>query len=222
MRMLLAMLAVAVVGAGLVIVAAGPARAQPTDCPPVCDSIPDSAWMEPTSIPLYPVYRWPRLTGVTVTAPLFRFEEECGTQAVPGDARSYGVAARSVVPQPAGQWQLQMQVVHWRGETWRGGQTALAELQTAASSMRACQVTAPATSPSITTDVPDRLAAVISVGGQRVLHQYLLAHPESSSVVELAMWASSPPLTGWPPVPDSEVFDAMLSPLCRAYIDSCR
>ncbi len=222
MRMLLAMLAMTVAGCVLAVGAGAPAHAQPTDCPPVCDRIPDSAWIEPTSVPLDRVYRWPRPAGVPVMAPVFRFEEECGTPALPGDARAYAVAARAVVPQPPGQWQLQVQVLHWRGETWRGGQTALAELQTAASTLRACQVTAPAASPSITTDEPDRLAAVISIGGQRVLRQYLLAHPESSSVVELAMWATSPPLTPWSPVSDAEVFDAMLSPLCRAYIDSCR
>jgi hypothetical protein len=224
MRMLLAVLAMTVATCALTAVTGAPARADPADCPPNCDRIPDSAWIEPTSIPLYPVYRWPRLAGLAVTEPAarFRFEEECTTPPLPDDPRSYAVAARAFVPQPEGQWQLQVQVLHWRGETWRGAETVAAVLQTAAATLRACQITAPSTSPSITTDEPDRLAAVISVGGRRVLHQYVLADPRNSTVVEIAIWATSPPLTGWPPVPDQQVFDAMVSPLCRAYIDSCR
>jgi hypothetical protein len=66
------------------------------------------------------------------------------------------------------------------------------------------------------------VAAVISVAGQRVMHQYLLAHPGSSTVVELAMWSTLPPLLPWPTVPDAEVLDAMAAPLCRTYLGSCR
>ncbi|MGH3676285.1 MAG: ATPase [Mycobacterium sp.] len=203
-----------------------PAQAFPVDCPPNCDRIPDSAWLEPTAIPLFPVYHWPRLAGVAVTAtdPRFRFEEACGTPPIAGDARRFAVAARAAVPQPDGQWQLQVQVMHWRGETWRGGATALAAFDAAVAALRACQLTAPLTSPSITTDTPDRMAAVISgsIPGQPVLHEYLLAHPRSSTVTEVAMWALTPPLVNWPAVPDVQVLDAMMAPLCRAYIDSCR
>jgi hypothetical protein len=110
-----------------------PAHAGTGDCPPNCDRIPDSAWIEPSAIPLYPVYRWP-----------------------------------------------------------------------------------------VTTDEPDRIAAVISVGGERVLHTYLLVQPRSSTVVELSLWASTPPLVYWPPVADQQIFDAMAAPLCTAYIGSCR
>jgi hypothetical protein len=203
-----------------------PAQAFPIDCPPNCDRIPDSAWIEPNAIPLFPVYLWPRLAAVAVTAtePRFRFEEACGTPPIVDDARRYAVAARAVVPQPASQWQLQVQVIHWRGETWRGGETATAVFDAAVAALRSCQLTAPLTSPSITTDSPDRMAAVISgsIPGQPVLHEYLLVHPRSSTLAEVALWAPAPPVVGWPVVPDAQVLDAMKAPLCRAYIDSCR
>ena len=222
------MLATVLAACGLVIAPnpVGPAYAQPMDCPPTCDRIPDSAWIEPTAIPLYPIYRWPRLAGVavTVTDPHFRFEEGCRTPPVVDDARRYAVAARAVVPQPPGQWQLQVQVLHWRGETWRGGETALATFRAAVTSLRTCQLTAPLASPSLTTDSPERMAAVVSglLPGQQILHQYLSVHPRSSTLVEVAMWAVPPPRVGWPSVPDAQVLDAMATPLCRAYIDSCR
>ena len=55
-----------------------------------------------------------------------------------------------------------------------------------------------------------------------MLHEYLLVNPRNSTVVEVAMWAVTPPLVDWPPVPDAQVLDAMAAPLCTAYIDSCR
>jgi hypothetical protein len=78
------------------------------------------------------------------------------------------------------------------------------------------------TSPSITTSDVQRIAAVISVPGRRVVHEYLLADPSSSTIVELAMWASSPPQVDWPAVPDDQIFEAMAAPLCSAYLGSCR
>jgi hypothetical protein len=221
MRLLLAL---ALASWGWAIAPGWRAQAGPGDCPPFCDSIPDSAWLSPTALPLYDVYRWPHLPGLAVTAssPRFKFEEMCSTPPIPGDDRAYAVAARAVVPQSEGQWQLQVQVLHWRGETWRGGQIATGVVHAATTAMRACHVTAPLTSPSITTDVPGRLAAVISVSGQRVLHQYLLADARNSSVVEVAMWATSPPRVDWRSFPDAALLDAMAAPLCTAYIDSCR
>ncbi len=90
--------------------------------------------------------------------------------------------------------------------------------------LRGCQLTSPLTSPSLTTDTPDRVAAVVSgvLPGQAVLHEYLLANPRNSTVVEVAMWAATPPRVAWPAVPDAQVLDAMDAPLCTAYIDSCR
>jgi len=218
-RMLLAIL-LATCG---VSVTGGWVGADPGDCPPNCDRIPDSGWIEPTAIPLYPVYHWPQLAGLAVAAvgPRAKFEEECATPPLPGDPRVFAVGARALVPQPDRQWQLQVQVMHWRGDVTQGGQSALSTIRRAALALRACQLTAPATSPSVTVDLPDRLAAVISVGAKRVLHQYLIAQPRNSTVVELAMWASVPPAVPWPSVSDPQVFDAMAAPLCTAYIGSC-
>ncbi len=206
--------------------AVGPAYALPVDCPPNCDRIPNSAWIDPTALPLYSTYRWPGLAGVAVTAinPRFRFEEACASPPVPDDPRGYAVAARATVPQPEGQWQLQVQVMHWRGETWRGGQLAAAVFDKAVAALRGCQLTSPLTSPSLTTDTPNRIAAVISgvLPGQAVLHQYLLVNPYNSTVVEVALWATTPPRVDWQSLSDTQVLDAMAAPLCTAYIDSCR
>jgi hypothetical protein len=225
MRLMLAAL-LASCGLALAPGSIGPASGAPMNCPPNCDRIPNSAWIDATAIPLYPVYRWPGLAGVAVTAtnPRFRFEEACSTPVVPDDPRSYAVAARATVPQPDGQWQLQVQVLHWRGETWRGGQLASSVFDKAVSALRSCQLTSPLTSPSLTTATGDRIAAVVSgvLPGQAVLHTYLLVNLLNSTVVELAMWANSPPRVDWPAVADAQVLDAMNSPLCTAYIDSCR
>jgi hypothetical protein len=194
----------------------------PGVCPPICDAIPDSAWIAPSSVPLYSVYRWPGLAGLAVTAPSarFGFEALCASAPVAGDPRAYSVGARSVVLNPPGQWNLLVQVIHWRGDTATGGSTALTTLDTARSRLRDCQAdNAP---PSITTSDSRRIAAVISAAGKQVMHEYLLAHPESSSVVELAMWSSLPPQVDWPAVADAQVLDAMTAPLCSAYLGSCR
>ncbi|HEY9267623.1 MAG TPA: ATPase [Mycobacterium sp.] len=217
------MLAVALAVCGLV-VTPGIAQPVPGHCPPICDAIPDSAWIEPSSIPLFPVYRWPGLAGVAVTAttPRFGFEEWCAGPAAADDARDYSVAARAEVPSPAGQWNLRAQVIHWRGDTATGGRTALEVLERARLALRTCQNTAAGISPSITTSDAQRLATVISDGGRRVMHAYLLADPGSSTVVELALWATTPVLAEWPAVADAQVFDALAGPLCAAYLGSCR
>ena len=220
------LLAVVVAACGFVIApsASWPAHAVPGVCPPICDAIPDSAWIAPTSIPLYPVYRWPGLAGLAVTAPSprFGFEAMCGSPPVADDPRAYVVAARSVVLNPEGQWNALVQVLHWRGDTVTGGPTALSMLETARSRLHDCQTTAAKASPSITTSSPTRIAAVISDAGHQVMHEYLLAHPESSSAVELAMWSSLPPQVDWPALADAQVFDALAAPLCSAYLGSCR
>jgi hypothetical protein len=220
------MLAVALATCGVAIApsAGWTADAVPGQCPPICDAIPDSAWIAPTSIPLYPVYQWPGLAGLAVTAPSprFGFEALCGSPPVANDARAYAVAARSVVLHQEGQWNLLVQVIHWRGDTATGGPTALTTLETARSRLRDCQSTAAQTSPSITTNDPGRIAAVISDAGHQVMREYLLAHPDSSTVVELAMWSSLPPQVDWPAVADAEVLDAMAAPLCSAYLGSCQ
>ncbi|WKG06741.1 ATPase [Mycolicibacterium sp. HK-90] len=203
--------------------AAAPPSAWPepgSNCPPLCDRIPDSAWIAPAQLPLAREYRWPGLAGLAVTAvaPRFRFEDECAVPPVPGDPRSYAVAARADVGQPPGHWQLRVQVIHWRGETWQGGQTAMAVVQGAVGALRDCLPNPP----TITTDRPGRLAAVLDLGDGRVLHQYLVADPRNSTVVELAMWSTVPPQVAWAAPSDRRVLDALEAPLCTAYIGSCR
>lgn len=217
MRMALAA-ALAAAGVGL----APPAGAEPAStCPPACNRIPDSAWMSPAAIPMDARYGWPQLAGLAVTtrSPRFRFEELCSSLPPSEDPRAFAVAERSVVTAPDGQWQLHVQIVHWRGETWWGGQLARDTVAAAVSALRACQQTNPEASPSLTFDGPERVAAVIS--GPVILHQYLLADPVSSTVAELALWSTSPPQTPYPTVDPAAVFDALGAPLCTAYIDSC-
>lgn len=223
MRLMLAV-ALAVCGLCGVVVTPGIARPAPGFCPPFCDSIPDSAWIESSSIPLSPVYRWPGLAGLAVTAtnPRFEFETWCAGPVAVDDPRDYAVAARAVVPNPPGQWNLHVQVLHWRGDTVTGGRTALATLEKARIALANCQVSAPQISPSITTSEAQRLAAVISEPGSRVMHTYLFADPNSSSLVELTLWLTLPVLVPWPTVSDEQVFDAMSGPLCAAYLGSCR
>ncbi|KUI32913.1 ATPase [Mycobacterium sp. IS-1742] len=201
------------------------ATANPMDCPPNCDRIPASAWIAPTSIPLYDVYRWPNLSSLSVTAvtPRFRFEETCATPApATEDPRATAVAAKAAVTSPDGQWSLQAQVVHWRGETWRGGQLAAAAFDDAVAALRACQRTAPSASPSVTTTELNRMAAVVSGADRSVLHQYLVVDPRNSTVAELALWSTARSSVTWRPVPDASVLDALSAPLCTAYIGSCR
>ena len=223
MRLLLAV-ALALSGLCGLLVAPGVARPIPGVCPPFCDAIPDSAWIESSSLPLFPVYHWPGLAGVavTATAPRFEFETWCAGPVAAGDPRDYAVAARAVVPNPAGQWNLRVQVMHWRGDTVTGGRAALETLEKARLALTSCQATSPRISPSITTSEARRLAAVISEPGRRVLHTYLLADPGSSTLVELVLWATSPVLVEWPTVADVQIFDAMAGPLCAAYLGSCR
>jgi hypothetical protein len=197
------------------------AHAIPGDCPPFCDRIPDSAWIAPTSIPVYHEYHWPNLAGLAVTAlaPRLKFEELCASPPR-HDPRDYAVAARVNVGNPGGHWQLQAQVIHWRGDTPTGGQLAESVFDVAVAGLRGCQATAPLQSPSVTVDEFNRLAAVIS--GPVVLHEYLVVHPRSSTVTELSLWSASPPQLPWPVISDAAVLDAMAAPLCTAYIGSCR
>jgi hypothetical protein len=207
------------------VVSAPQAEARPETCPPLCDAIPATAWPAPPDIPLDAVYHWPPLAGLAVPAPAprFRFEEICSTPQLPNNPRGYAVTEKAVVSQPDGQWQLQAQVLHWRGDTGTGGQSAQSVFNGATVGLRLCQVTMPQFAVSFTTDRPDRMAAVIT--GPVIVHQYLLSHPQSSTVTELVLWvapaAGEPPRVPWPAVTDSAVFDAMARPLCGAYLSSC-
>jgi hypothetical protein len=219
------MLATMLVAGSLVIalLVVTPAQAEPETCPPVCDQIPGTAWIHRRDIPLDSVSSWPALAGeavaVTGTAPRFRFEQVCATPAFPQDSRNSAVAGRVTVAHPNGQWQLQAQILHWRGDTARGGQLAASVFGTAVAALRACQLGAPLQSPSITDDEPTRIAAVIS--GPVIVRTYLVAQLSSSTISELTLWSSGPPQVEWPIVADSTVLDAMTAPLCEAYIGSC-
>ena len=203
---------------------APPARPDTDTCPPSCDQIPGLAWPDSSTIPLASTYRWTSLRSVAfpVFAPRFRFEELCATPPQFDDERTYAVAARAVMGVPAGSWQAQAQIVHWRGETWRGGQLATSAFDSAVAALRGCQAQAPQFSPSITIAGPNRMSAVIT--GPVVVHQFLLADPDSSTVSELVFShdaAGGPPDVPWPAVPDMQVLDAMSAPLCNAYLGSC-
>ncbi|WP_172831453.1 ATPase [Mycobacterium asiaticum] len=205
------------------LIAPTPAWTEPETCPPVCDQIPDSAWIQRASVPLNAVYGWPDLAGAALplirTARQFRFEQVCATPAAPQDSRDSAVAGRAVVGHGDGQWQLQAQILHWRGDTARGGALASSVFGAAVAALRACQVGAPDQSPSVTDDEPTRMAAVIS--GPIIVHTYLIAHLASSTISELTLWSSGPPQVPWPVLSDVAVLDAMTAPLCEAYIASC-
>jgi hypothetical protein len=190
-------------------------------CPPACNRIPAAAWVDPAAIPLNSTYAWPKLAGLAVTSRpgRFRFEELCGTPPAAADPRHYAVAERSEVSNPAGEWQLRAQVVHWQGETWRGGQLAQDAVAAAVVALKNCQATNGSASASLLVEEPDRVAAAIS--GPVVLHQYLLADPVTSTVTELALWSQAPVQTPWPAVTDSAVLDSLAAPLCDAYLGSC-
>jgi hypothetical protein len=222
MRLVLATMLIA---SGLVVgcMSSVVAHADPEACPPICDRIPDTAWIPSSGIPLNSVYRWPALAGVAVpmtgtATPRFRFEEVCATPTFPQDTRNSAVASRATVTNPQGQWQLQAQVLHWRGDTTRGGQSASSVFGIAAAALRGCQLGVAAESPSVTVDEPNRLAAVIS--GPVIMHTYLVARPENSTISELTLWSSEPQVA-WPVISDAQVLDAMTSPVCAAYIGSC-
>lgn len=217
-------LALAVAVSGMVLTP-GQGRAVPGVCPPICDAIPDAAWIESSSVPLYPMYRWPGLAGlaVTVAAPRFEFESWCASPVRESDPRDYAVAARARVTNPAGQWNLHAQVLHWRGDVVTGGRTALQTLEWARMALASCQLTAAQVSPSLTTSDAKDLVGVISDVGRRVMHTYLLVDPANSSLVELTLWTTLPTAVEWRGVAsDTQVLDAMAVPLCAAYVGSCR
>src|SRR6201988_5549448 len=87
------------------------AHADPQPCPPVCDRIPDTAWISSSGIPLNSTYRWPSPAAVAVpmtgtATPRFRFEEVCATPAFPQDTRNSAGAGRAAVPHTPGQGQV--------------------------------------------------------------------------------------------------------------------
>jgi hypothetical protein len=221
MRVILATILVAG-GLAVALIVVVPARAEPGNCPPICDQIPETAWISPRAVPLDSTYHWPTLAGrasvLTGTLPRLKFEDVCATPPARDD-RVSSVASRVTVVHPDGQWAMQAEVLHWRGDTARGGQLAAAVFNSATSALRGCQLGAPQESPSVTADAPNRLAAVVS--GPVIMHSYLVAHVASSTVTALTLWSSGPPQVSWPSISDDAVLDALTAPLCEAYIASC-
>ena len=107
-------------------------------------------------------------------------------------------------------------MLHWRGDTWLGGQLATSMFNAGVAALRTCQGGAPSQSPSITT------AHGRGDSGPVIMHTYLVAHPQSSTISELALWVTAPPEVPWPATPDAMVLEAMTAPLCAAYISSCQ
>jgi hypothetical protein len=203
---------------------AGVAGAEPETCPPVCDQIPDTAWISAAAIPLNSTYHWPSPAGSAAAmtgaaTPRFRFEEVCATPVFPQDTRLSAVAARATADNAAGQWQLRAEVMHWRGDTASGGPNAKSVFDIAEAALRGCQLGAASESPSITVDEPNRLSAVIS--GPTILHTYLVAQPENSTISELTLWGTDAVQPPWPIISDGQVLDAMSSAACAAYVGSC-
>ena len=202
----------------------GIAVADPETCPPMCDQIPDTAWISAAAIPLNSTYHWPSPAGSAVAmtgaaTPRFRFEEVCATPVFPQDTRNSAVAARATMDNAASQWQLRAEVLHWRGDTASAGPNAKSVFDIAEAALRGCQLGAATESPSVTVDEPNRLSAVIS--GPTFMHTYLVAQPENSTISELTLWGADPVQPPWPIISDGQVLDAMSSSVCAAYVGSC-
>jgi hypothetical protein len=92
-----------------------------------------------------------------------------------------------------------------------------------------CSLTAPGVSVSRIAEqnVPGHpgqsLTAVITEIGttSRIAHEYLVSDLRNSTVVELAMWSTSPPAVDWPTINDDQLLADMVAPLCTAYVNSC-
>jgi hypothetical protein len=186
-----------------------PNRPPQGNCPPACTQIPDSAWIASPAIPLYNDYSWAALAPLSepVTSPRFEADELCAAGPAADDERASALAARIILPNPPGQWQLQVQILHWRGDPWIAGQRASAVMDSATSMLRNnCSFTSPGVSVSRIAEqnVPGHprqsLTAVITEIGNtpRVVHEYLVSDLRNSTVVEVAMWSTSPPAVDWP------------------------
>jgi hypothetical protein len=123
-----------------------------------------------------------------------------------------------------------VQILHWRGDPWIAGQRASAVMDSATSLLRnSCSFTAPGVSASriVEQNIPGHpgqsLAAVITGAGTSpmIAHVYLVSDLRNSTVVELAMWSSSPPAVDWPTMNDDQLLADMVAPLCTAYVNSC-
>ncbi|OBF41680.1 hypothetical protein A5724_04935 [Mycobacterium sp. ACS1612] len=213
--------------------APNPNRPPQGNCPPACTQIPDAAWIDPAAIPLYNDYRWAPLAALSepVTNPRFKIDELCAAPPASSDERDGSLAARIILPNPPGQWQLQVQVLHWRGDPWIAGQRASAVMDGAVNILRNnCAFSSPGV---YVTRIAEQnlpggnpgqsLAATITETGTTpmVAHVYLISDLRNSTVVELAMWSATPLTVDWSPINDDQLFADMVAPLCTAYVNSC-
>jgi serine/threonine protein kinase len=213
--------------------APNPNRPVQGNCPPACTKIPDSAWIAPSAIPLYNDYSWAPLAPLSepVSNPRFEADELCAAgPPAADDERADALAARIMLPNPSGQWQLQVQILHWRGDPWIAGQRASAVMDSATALLRGkCSFNAPEVSVSRIAEqhVPGHpgqsLAAMITQIGTTpmVVHEYLVSDLRNSTVVEVALWSTSPPVVEWPTINDDQLLADMVAPLCTAYVNSC-
>jgi len=102
MRMVLAVLLAA---GGLVV--AAPAAAEPETCTPVCDRIPDSAWIASWAIPAELALRLAAATrlSVTATAPRFGSRSCAPARRSPRTRAPTWWPEKAAVANPEGQWQ---------------------------------------------------------------------------------------------------------------------
>ena len=83
------------------------------------------------------------------------------------------------------------------GTPWRAGRPRRRRSETPVAALRDCQLTAPLRLAVAHHRRARRgSAAVISVAGRACMHEYLLADPRSSTIVELALWSTLPPQVG--------------------------
>jgi hypothetical protein len=154
----------------------------------------------------------------------------CAAGPVADDERGSALASRIILPNPPGRWQRQVQILHWRGDPWVAGQRASAVMDSATALLRSkCSFTAPGVSVSRIAEqnVPGHpgqsLTAVITQIGTTPMigHEYLVSDLRNSTVVEVAMWSTSPPAVDWPTINDDQLLADMVAPLCTAYVNSC-
>ena len=173
---------------------------------------------------MYDKYSWPQLGPLSeaVSSPRFKSDELCAAAPLSVEERDSALASQVILPNPPGQWQLQVQILHWRGDPWVAGQRASAVMDSATALLRNnCSFNAPGVSVSRITEqsVPghpgESLAAVITMGGATplVAHEYLVSDLRNSTVVELAMWSTSPAAVDWPTMDDDQLLADMVAPL---------
>ena len=205
----------------------GPAQAVPTDCPPNCDRIPNSAWIDAdrhSAVFDLPLARPGRSLrhGEQPALPI-----RGGLRHAAGPRRSAPVRGR-------------------RARRRRAAGRAVAAAGTGIALAWGDLARRPARGGGVRqgSRLPARLSADFSAdfalahhrqpqpdgrrhqrGASRSAGPARIPDCSTRATAPSSRWRCgrrSPPRVEWPPVPDAEVLDALAAPLCRAYIDSCR